>query len=111
MDSGNSTSRTSSGKITESDFPAVIRDIAVAAKSYIRTSTIYVETFPPSKGTARMEFAWNSIVEMTKNSKKSDWRQALEHLKETQNIKKKLITYVRFLFFLSHYLSPVPMLI
>lgn len=41
-----------------------------------------------------MEFAWNSIVEMTKNSKKTDWRQALSHLKQTQDIKKKLITYI-----------------
>jgi hypothetical protein len=85
----------------------VIREVAVAAKSYIRTSAIYIETFPPSKGTACMEFAWNSIVEMTKNSKKSDWRQALAHLKQTPDVKKKLITFV----LLSPYLSLFPILI
>jgi uncharacterized membrane-anchored protein len=74
----------------------VIRQIAVVAKSYIRTTTIYIETFPSSKGTARWEFAWTSIAEMTQKSKNTDWKQALQHLKNAQDVKKKLITFVCF---------------
>jgi hypothetical protein len=96
---------TRSAKVKESDFSPTIREIAVAAKSYIRTTTVYLDTFPSTKGTARLEFAWATIMEVAKKSKNTAWMTALSHLKQTQEMKKKLITFVSFIAFLSHMLT------
>jgi hypothetical protein len=92
--------RSRSSKITESDFSSEIKDIAIAAKAYIRTATIYQDTFPSSQGTGRLQFAWNSIAEVTKNSENTQWVSALNRLKNNPTQKKNLITFVRLLIFL-----------
>ena len=90
-------------KIREDDFTTpVIKEIAVAAKSFIRTMAIYDQVFPSSKGTAKLEFAWKTVTELVKNAKKDEWKEALQELKHDPPLKKKLITFVSsyFMFFM-----------
>ena len=90
-------------KIQEDDFTTpVIKEITVAAKSFIRTMAIYDQVFPSSKGTARLEFAWKTVTELVTNTKKDEWKEALQELKHDPPLKKKLITFVSsyFMFFM-----------
>jgi hypothetical protein len=90
-------------KIREDDFTTpVIKEITVAAKSFIHTMAIYDQVFPSSKGTARLEFAWKTVTELVMNTKKDEWKEALQELKHDPLLKKKLITFVSsyFMFFM-----------
>jgi len=86
--------RESNIKVRENDFPPVVQDIAVAAKSFVRTMTIYDQTFPSSKGTAKLEFAWKTVTELVKVNDNQEWKEALQDLKHDPITKKKLITFV-----------------
>jgi len=75
----------------------VVQDIAVAAKSFIHTITIYDQTFPSSKGTAKLEFAWKTVTELVKDNNNQEWKEALQDLQDLKHdatTKKKLITFV-----------------
>lgn len=96
-----------SSKVTESDFTPRTRRLAVASKSHVRTTTIYNESgpFPPANRIGRLEFAWNTIKETSRDSQDPIITQAFQRAKPDERMKKNLITFVRTFFDFRLYLT------
>lgn len=85
-----------SSKVTESDFTPRTRQLAVASKSHVRTSSVYNSSgpFPPTNRIGRLEFAWDTIKETSRDSEDSTITQAFQRAKTDERMKKNLITFV-----------------
>lgn len=93
-----------SSKVTESDFSPKTRELAIAAKSHVRTCTAIDHPFPPQNKFGRISYAWSVIQETASMSgeNQSRFKTAIEKASADINIKKDLMTFVRILFFSSN---------
>lgn len=91
-----SSSKIKSSKVTESDFSPRTRQLAVASKCHVRMTTIYNPSgpFPPTDRIGRLEFAWNTIKDTSRNSTNITITQAFQRAKPDERRKKNLITFV-----------------
>jgi len=88
----------SSGKITENNFSDKVVILARAAKDHMRMRVAYGDVFPPTDAAGRATFAWDIIKQSSQST--PVLRQALREATASENIKRDLITFVRF--YLTH---------
>jgi hypothetical protein len=91
-----SSSKTSnSTKVRESDFSPRTRRLAIASKAYVRTSTIYNPEgpFPSTSRLSRMDFAWSTVKETSKNSGDRTIKEAFTRSTNEQT-KNQLMKFV-----------------
>jgi hypothetical protein len=90
-------SKASNGtKVREGDFSPRTRRLAISSKAYVRTSTIYNSQgpIPPTSRLSRMDFAWSTIKEASKNSKDPIMTDAFSRATNDDTTKKQLIKFV-----------------
>jgi hypothetical protein len=87
-------------KVRESDFSPKTRRLAIASKAHVRTTTIYNPQGPflPAGRMSRMDFAWSTIKETSKNSGDPVMNEALNRATNNDSTKKQLITFVSDIF-------------
>ena len=85
-----------SSKVKESDFSPKTRRLAIASKAHVRMTTLYNPEgpFPPTSRLLRMDFAWNTIKETSKNSKDHIIQDALSRATNDEGTKKQLMQFV-----------------
>ena len=89
------TVRQGSAKVTESQFPGHLRVLAIASKTQVRFNMIY-KNIHDATGPNRLEFAWDAIKDAAKKAKNREIDAAFQKATGDVNLKKKLITFVRF---------------
>ena len=83
-----------SSKVVKKDFTPRTLRLALAAKSHIRTRTVYDEPFPRNNKIARINFAWQTIQESARASSDANVRQAYTRAKKDIAVKSKLTKFV-----------------
>jgi hypothetical protein len=85
-----------SSKVKESDFSPKTRRLAIASKAHVRTTTLYNSEgpFPPTSRLLRMDFAWSTIKETSKNSGDPIIQDALNRATNDEGTKKQLMQFV-----------------
>jgi len=80
----------------ESDFSPKTRRLAIASKAHVRTSTIYNPHGPflPTSRLSRMDFAWDTIKDTSKNSKDPLMTDALSRASNNDTTKNQLMKFV-----------------
>ena len=81
-------------KVREDDFSPVVKEIAIRAKSFVRTTTIYDQPFPSSRSAGKQEFSWKTITQLVNAADDEEWKEAFQDLKHDPTTKKKLVTFV-----------------
>jgi hypothetical protein len=92
-----SDSKISNGsKVKESDFSPKTRRLAIASKANVRMTTLYNPEgpFPPTSRLLRMDFAWSTIKETSKNSGDDIIQDALSRAANDEGTKKQLMQFV-----------------
>ena len=87
---------THNSKVVEKDFTPRTLRLALAAKSHIRTRTVYDEPFPRNNKIARINFAWRTIQESARASSELEVRQAYKRATKDTAVKGKLTKFVSF---------------
>jgi hypothetical protein len=98
---GSSDSKLSNSlKAREGDFSPKTRRLAIASKSHVRTTAIYNKNGPfiPTSRISRMDFAWNTINETSKNSGDPTMIDAFNRATNNDSVKKQLIKFVSDIF-------------
>ena len=91
-------SKATGNKVTESHFTPRTRRLAILSKTHARTTTIYGEggPFPTNfSRVARMDFAWATTKDVSKLNTDPILKDALTRAAKDDDVKKKLITFVR----------------
>jgi hypothetical protein len=91
----NDSKTSNSTKVREGDFSPKTRRLAIASKAYVRTTTIYNSQGPilPTSRLSRMDFAWSTIKETSKNSKDPIMLEAISRATNDDTTKKQLIKF------------------
>ena len=89
------TAKQVSAKVTESQFSGHTRVLAIASKTQVRFNMIF-KNIHDATGPNRMEFAWGAIKDAAKKSKNRQIDAAFQQAAGNVTLKKKLITFVRF---------------
>jgi len=93
--SSEGTRRTSSGRITESCFDHMTKELAKAAKSHFRFLAVYDTPFPPM-GSGRMEYGWKALKKLVKDAKNPSWTAALKYTSTSSKRQWTLVKFVSF---------------
>jgi hypothetical protein len=85
-----------SAKVKESDFSPKTRRLAIASKAHVRTSTIYNPHGPflPTSRLSRMDFAWDTIKNTSKNCKDPLMMDAFSRATNNDTTKNQLMKFV-----------------
>lgn len=83
-------------KVKESDFSPETRRLAIASKAHVRMTTLYNPEgpFPPTSRLLRMDFAWSTIKETSKNSGDGIIQDAFRRATNDEGTKKQLMQFV-----------------
>ena len=91
-------SKATGNKVTESHFTPRTRRLAILSKTHARTTTIYGEggPFPTNfSHVTRMDFAWATTKDVLKLNTDPILKDAFTRAAKDDDVKKKLITFVR----------------
>lgn len=96
MPNDSKTKTSNSAKVKESDFSPKTRRLAIASKAHVRTSTLYNPDGPflQTSRLSRMDFAWDTIKDTSKNSSDPMIMEALSRATNNDNTKNQLIKFV-----------------
>lgn len=81
-------------KVVEKDFTPRTLKLALAAKSHVRTRTIFDEPFPRNNKISRINFAWRTIKESAIASDENEVRRAYKRAMNDLSAKTKLMKFV-----------------
>jgi hypothetical protein len=92
----NDSKASNSTKVREGDFSPRTRRLAIASKAHVRTTTIYNSQgpIPPPSRLSRLDFAWTTIKEASKNGKDPIMVDAFSRATNDDATKKQLIKFV-----------------
>lgn len=92
----NDSKLSNSSKVKESDFSPKTRRLAIASKAHVRMTTLYNPEgpFPPTSRLLRMDFAWSTIKETSKNSGDGIMQDAFSRATNDEGTKKQLMQFV-----------------
>lgn len=85
---------TNTSKVVEKHFTPRTLRLALAAKSHVRTRTVYDEPFPRNNKIARINFAWKTIQESAIASDDVEIRQAYKRATKDTAVKSNLMKFV-----------------
>jgi len=91
-------SKATGNKVTESHFTPRTHRLAILSKTHARTTTIYGEggPFPTNfSHVTRMDFAWATTKDVLKLNTDPILKDAFTRAAKDDDVKKKLITFVR----------------
>src|ERR1700682_4031356 len=77
-------------RIVEEDFDPLPRQVAIAAKSYFRSLTVFDNPFPP-QGVGRFEYGWKAIKAMVNESGNKKWKTVLTWTDEDSGHPQQLV--------------------
>ncbi|PPQ86381.1 hypothetical protein CVT26_006286, partial [Gymnopilus dilepis] len=83
-------------KVVEKDFSPRTLKLALAAKSHVRTRTIFDEPFPRNNKISRINFAWKTIKESAIVSDDVEVRQAYKRAMNDTGLKSKLMKFTLY---------------